>query len=1110
MKDYPLLADDPLWYKDAVIYELHLRAFLDTDADGVGDLPGLIERLDYLEELGVTALWLLPFYPSPLKDDGYDISDYVSINPTYGTVQQFKTFLHEAHDRGIRVITELVLNHTSDQHPWFLRAKRAEPGSPYRDFYVWSDSPDRYRDARVIFKDFEPFNWSWDPEACAYYWHRFYAHQPDLNYDSPAVQQAVLDVVNFWFNLGVDGLRVDAVPYLFEREGTTCENLPETHAFLKLLRRHVDKNFRDRMLLAEANQWPDDAAEYFGDGDEFHMAFHFPLMPRLFMSLRMADRFPLVDILRQTPRIPENSQWALFLRNHDELTLEMVTDEERDYMYRMYATDPEARINLGIRRRLAPLLNNDRRKIELLNGLLLSMPGTPVIYYGDEIGMGENIYLGDRNSVRTPMQWSADRNGGFSRANPQKLYLPLIIDPEYHYEAFNVETLQDNPDSLLWWMKRMIGLRKRFKAFGRGSTEYLYPRNRKVLTFLRRHGDETVLVVANLSGSAQQVEIDLGAYAGRQPIELVGSVEFAPLSEAPYPLTLGPYGFYWFSLEPQPIVMLPGRDEPPARLGPVPLLTVEPDRLFLPEMAPALERVLVRYLRGQRWFRGKARKVRSCRVADVLPVEDAHLLIVRMSYEYGEDQVYVVSLTIASGEEASRISREHPNAVIAQLEPPGDQGPPGILYEALASETFCRTLVKGVAGRRRFKGRAGLVQASATPSSHHLGSGKSEFPPQPRLMQAEQTNTSVVFGDQLILKVFRQIEEGTNPEIEIGRCLSEESGFANVPPMAGTLEYVNGKQEYSLAVLQRFVPNEGDAWEYTLDDLARYAQEVLRHPRVQIPPIPRRPLALLDGELPGLATETIGPYLSSMRTLGQRTAELHAALASMTHRPGFAPERFTTMNLKSMYQSVRASVLRTFEVLGDQLKGLPDEAMEDAEALLAVQDRVLERLAPLRSGKLAASRIRCHGDYHLGQVLYTGRDFVIIDFEGEPARPLSERRLKRSPLHDIAGMIRSFHYATQSILRRFEAISGHPPEELMALDQWLRFWYIWVSVTFLQAYREHLEPANIIPASADDLRGLLDAYLIDKALYEIGYELNNRPDWVRVPLRGMLSLVDER
>src|ERR1700678_3213198 len=480
----------PLWYKDAIIYEVHVRAFFDQNGDGMGDFAGLTQKLQYLQDLGVTAIWVLPFCPSPWRDDGYDISDYSNVHPAYGTLRDFQTFLREAHNRGLRVISELVLNHTSDQHVWFQRSRRAAPGSRWRNYYVWSDTPDKYRDARIIFKDFENSNWTWDPLAKAYYWHRFYSHQPDLNWDNPEVRQAMFEAMDFWFDLGVDGLRLDAVPYLFEREGTNCENLPETHEALRELRKHVDEKYRDRMLLAEANQWPEDAVAYFGNGYECNMAFHFPLMPRLFMALRMEDRYPITDILKLTPAIPDNCQWAMFLRNHDELTLEMVTDEERDYMYRTYARDREMRINLGIRRRLAPLLENDRPRIEMMNALLFSLPGTPVLYYGDEIGMGDNIFLGDRNGVRTPMQWSSDKNAGFSRANPQGLFLPIILDPEYHYEAVNVENQQGNLSSFLWWMRRIIAIRKRFPALGSGDFQMLAPENRKVLAYIRDYQTE--------------------------------------------------------------------------------------------------------------------------------------------------------------------------------------------------------------------------------------------------------------------------------------------------------------------------------------------------------------------------------------------------------------------------------------------------------------------------------------------------------------------------------------------------------------------------------------------------------------------------------------------
>ncbi|HWB75661.1 MAG TPA: maltose alpha-D-glucosyltransferase, partial [Nannocystaceae bacterium] len=540
-------SDDPLWFKDAIVYEIPVRAFNDSNGDGIGDLEGLIDTLDYVRDLGVTAIWLLPFYPSPQRDGGYDIADYRGVHPALGTIAVFKRLLREAHRRGIRVITELVINHTSDQHPWFQRARRAPPGSRHRDFYVWSETPERWQDARIIFQDYEASNWTWDPLARAYYWHRFYSHQPDLNFDNPDVREAILEVLDYWMAMGVDGMRLDAVPYLYERDGTNCENLPETHGFLRELRAHIDARYPNRMLLAEANQWPEDAAAYFGAGDECHMNFHFPLMPRMFMSLQVENSFPIVDILQQTPSIPANCQWAVFLRNHDELTLEMVTDEDRDFMYKVYASDPQMRVNLGIRRRLAPLLKT-RARIELMNALLFSMPGTPVLYYGDEIGMGDNVFLGDRDGVRTPMQWSPDRNAGFSRTNPQRLFLPVIIDPEYHYETVNVEAQQGNSESLLWWMKRMIALRKKHQAFSRGDIELLSPDNGKVLAFFRCYGDERILVVANLARSAQYVELDLRAHQGAVPIELLGGTAFPTIGEQPWLLTLGPHAFHWFLL----------------------------------------------------------------------------------------------------------------------------------------------------------------------------------------------------------------------------------------------------------------------------------------------------------------------------------------------------------------------------------------------------------------------------------------------------------------------------------------------------------------------------------------------------------------------------------
>jgi maltose alpha-D-glucosyltransferase / alpha-amylase len=538
---------DPLWYKDSLIYELHVRAFNDSNGDGIGDFPGLLEKLDYLEDLGVTAIWLLPFYPSPLKDDGYDIADYTGVNPAYGTLEDFRDLLEQAHRRNLRVITELVINHTSDQHPWFQEA-RSSRDNPRRDWYVWSDTDERYRGARVIFRDTELSNWAWDPVSKSYYWHRFFSHQPDLNYDNPAVSEEMWKVMKFWRDMGVDGFRVDAVPYLVEREGTSCENLPETHEVVKFLRRRLDENYPQNFLLAEANQWPADVRHYFGSGDEFHMAFHFPLMPRMFMAVNLEDRKPIMDILQQTPEIPETCQWGIFLRNHDELTLEMVTDEERDYMYDAYAMDNTARLNLGIRRRLAPLMENDRRRLELMNGMLMSLPGTPLLYYGDEIGMGDNIYLGDRKGVRTPMQWNGGWNAGFSTADPERLYAPLILNPVYGYPTVNVAAQRRSVHSLFSWMKRLIRVRKSCRAFSRGRLELLRPRNHRVFAYVRELENEKALVVNNLSSSAQAVELDLGSFEGYIPIEMFGGNPFPRIGRLPYFLTLGPHHFYWFRL----------------------------------------------------------------------------------------------------------------------------------------------------------------------------------------------------------------------------------------------------------------------------------------------------------------------------------------------------------------------------------------------------------------------------------------------------------------------------------------------------------------------------------------------------------------------------------
>ena len=1102
---------EPLWYKDAILYEIHVRAFADSDGDGMGDFKGLTSRLDYLQELGVTAIWILPFYPSPWRDDGYDIADYNEVHPAYGTMKDFKAFLREAHRRGLKVITELVINHTSDQHPWFQRARRAEPGSRWRDFYVWSDSPERYADARIIFKDFESSNWTWDPVAKAYYWHRFFSHQPDLNFENERVHRAVFQALDFWMEMGVDGMRLDAIPYLYEAEGTNCENLPRTHELLKKLRAHVDEKYPNRMLLAEANQWPEDSIAYFGDAQagECHMAFHFPVMPRLYMALRMEDRFPIVDILQQTPPIPADCQWATFLRNHDELTLEMVTDEDRDYMYRVYASDPRARINLGIRRRLAPLLGNDRRRIELMNGLLFSLPGAPVLYYGDEIGMGDNIYLGDRNGVRTPMQWSADRNAGFSRANPQKLFLPAVTDPEYHYEAVNVELQQGNPHSLLWWMKRVIALRKRHKAFSRGTLEFLYPRNHRVLAFLRRYGPETILVIANLSRFAQHVELDLPAFRGATPLELFGRTPFPQIGDLPYLLTVGPHSFYWFSLEmePEPLRLRRGASGSEVE---IPVLALQgPWESCLEGRCRAdFETALQHLLPTRRWFVGKARTIRHVSITESIPLElrlsgemDARLALVEVEYTDGEPETYALPLAFARGPRAAQVLRDWRPSVLARLQSDNPEEA-GLLYDALWDTGFARGLLDAIARRRRFKGEGRELAASpAAPFREILG----EAAPEPAILQGRQGSTSIAFGDRFVLRLFRRLEEGINPALEVGRFLTERTTFHCSPPVAGWLEIRGeGREPLTLGVLHGFVANEGDAWSYTLDILGRYFERVMS--ATPAGEATREPLLrLAELEAPADVRERIGIYLESARLLGQRTAEMHIALSSRPDDPDFAPEPFSLLYQRSLYQSMRSLTGRTFQLLEQRLGDLPEGVRADAEAILGAQERVIDRFAALLTGKVSATRIRTHGDYHLGQVLYTGKDFIILDFEGEPARPLSERRMKRSPFRDVAGMLRSFHYAAYAKL--FEESEAGVAPSVAALESWALDWERWTSATFLRAYLDRAWGTSFVPPSREEVGMLIDVYLLEKAVHELAYELNNRPGWARIPLQGIRQIL---
>jgi maltose alpha-D-glucosyltransferase/alpha-amylase len=1075
---------DTQWYRDAIIYQLHVKSFFDANNDGMGDFIGVTQKLDYVKELGATAIWVMPFYPSPLRDDGYDISDYRGINPSYGVPKDFKAFVKAAHDRGIRVITELVINHTSDQHPWFQKARLAKPGSAARNFYVWSDTDKRYEDTRIIFLDTEKSNWTWDEQAQSFYWHRFYSHQPDLNFDNPRVLEAVLDTMRFWLDLGVDGLRLDAIPYLVEREGTNCENLAETHAVLKAIRAAVDKDYPDRMLLAEANQWPEETAQYFGDGDECHMAFHFPLMPRIYMALAQEDRHPITDIMRQTPEIPEGCQWSIFLRNHDEMTLEMVTDKERDYLWKFYAADKRARINLGIRRRLAPLLGNDRRKIELLNSLLLSMPGTPCIYYGDEIGMGDNIYLGDRDGVRTPMQWSVDRNGGFSRVDPAKLFLPTIQDPIYGYLAVNVEAQLASPTSMLNWLRRMIVVRKSQKSMGRGTLRFLYPQNRKVLSYLRELEDETILCVVNVSNAPQAVELDLQEFDGTGLTELTAGTKFPRIGELPYLLTLPAYGFYWFKMEK---VGEDARQTSPYLPELFTLVaTGRIESIFAGRELAAFERTAApAYLQTRRWFAAKGSRVETLSVVDYTVIRDAthgRFILPTLSVSLAAQaiQTYFVPLAIETETDVDdetllpfAISRLRRGARM------------GLLYDADASPGFALSLL-GALQRGDILDTANGGQIRFAPSPL-LANEPPIDPANVRRMGAEQSNSSINLDDRMALKIYRRLQPGANPEVEIGRFLTDVAHFDNAPPTLGVVEHIGADGIVTaIAVLQRFVRNQGDAWTWTLNVLMRIMDALAFSS---------------DANLADIAAQGFDSYMPHMRRLGHRTAEMHKALATRTDDPAFAAEPLTLADMEDSVRDARGLAEKAFTRLEALNEGASDNARALAARLLARRDECFAIIDRSAVEPVGAIKTRIHGDYHLGQVLVVKDDVVIIDFEGEPARTLEERRAKFTPMRDVAGMLRSFAYAVATARRR---IAERLPEISSRLNKEL----IEFSEIFIDAYMESARDSAIWIDDEATQRRLLVLHTLSKAFYEIDYEAGNRPDWIDIPIEGVLTILD--
>ena len=1071
------LDGDEFWYKDAIIYQLHVKAFADSNNDGIGDFAGLTEKLGYLQDLGVTALWLLPFYPSPGRDDGYDIADYGAINPDFGTMKDFRRFIVEAKRRGLRVITELVVNHTSDQHDWFKRARRSDPKSSARNWYVWSDTDQKYAGTRIIFTDTEKSNWTWDPEAG-----QFFSHQPDLNFDNPRVVSALVQVMKRWLDTGVDGFRLDAIPYLCERDGTNNENLPETHAVIRTLRAELDAYAKGKVLLAEANQWPEDVQEYFGRGDECQMAYHFPLMPRIYMAIAQEDRFPITDILRQTPDIPGNCQWALFLRNHDELTLEMVTDVERDYLWSTYANDPRARINVGIRRRLAPLMDNDRRKIELMNSLLLSFPGTPIIYYGDEIGMGDNIYLGDRNGVRTPMQWTPDRNGGFSRADPARLYAPTIMDPVYGYESVNVEAQSRSLSSLLSATKRLISVRKSTLAFGRGTMTFIRPVNRSVLAYVRQYGDEVILCVANLSRSAQATELDLSAWKDRVPLEMLGRTRFPAIGELPYMITLAPYGFYWFQLR--------ERDKS-ERVAPS--VVPEFETLVVPLGATwvslartrsVFERdVLPDHLARTRWYPERSAEAIRPILTSAIPFCDIGDNKPWLAFFEATQQDAMTRYLLPLQIEWVRFDREryNPNALAAVRQGARE----GTLLDVATDQIFIALLLRNL--RETLTIEEGGVRLEFRPTSR-LSDKPIKPPVHIRAIESERSNSKAMVDNDYVVKVYRRLEFGTNPEIETGRFLTEVAGFANTPALLGSIELVEGDEKSAIAIVHAFVENQGDGWTVTAAYLDRFVDE-------------QRLLAA--SERRGESEEQV-PYLRYMSQTGRRVAEMHLALSGSHESADFAPEPTGAADVQRWIDNVSARDERVFDALKQRREMAKESDRLLIDQALAQRQALHDGLNELLPPDIDSLNIRHHGDFNLGRLLIVKDDIYIKGFGGESHRPLAERRRKAPAARDVASLIRSIDYSANVALERALRVT---PDEHGRLGAALAEWRDRSTAAFLAAYRETMTNARLWPADPHAAQQMLNFFLLEKSFYEIEYELANRPEWLRVPLMGMLRIL---
>src|SRR3990170_3408553 len=1090
----PLKSNDSLWFKDAIIYELSVRAFFDSNGDGIGDFQGLIQKLDYLEDLGINTIWLLPFYCSPLKDDGFDVTEHCDVHPDYGTLSDFKQFLKEAHRRGLRVITELVLNHTSDQHLWFKRSRKTKTSSRYRDFYVWSDTPEKYKEARVIFTSEESSNWSWDAEAKAYYWHRFFRHQPELNFDNAEVQLEMIKIVDFWMKIGVDGFRLSSVPFLFEEEGTSCENLPQTHVFLKRLRAHIDKHYKNRILIAEANLWPEDAADYFGEGQECHMNFNYPLMPRMFLALRTEDSYPIVDIMEQTPATPPNSQWALFLRNHDELGLEMVTEEEKDYLFKAYANDANTKFNAGIRRRLAPLMNNDRRKGELLHAILFSLPGSPVLYYGDEIGMGDNVYLGDRHGVRTPMQWDMNINAGFSNANPQKLYLPIITDPPYRHESVNVSAQEDNPSSFLWWMKNIISMRKRLNMFGRGEMKFLESTNAKVLAFVRTFEKQRIIVVANLSQFSQATVLNLADYKGCDITEVFSQNRFMNVTESDYPITLGPYGYFWFQAD------VAEKKEKEAS-GELPLLKTDSswEKLFdnYNEIRVLERKILLPFMKKCRWFGGKAKVVSKVSIHKTIPVKvegDTHFLtIIEVDYVQRLPEFYFIPLTFLPSDSLMERVEYTVQSVVCRGE---IQGRTGFIMDSSYDKVFRDFLFTSMGKEMKVRDDEGGTLLFNSGVFAKIDVNKEI---DSKILKADQSNTAIIYNDLYFFKFYRKLEKEINPELEVVRFLSEHTSFQNSPRYAGSVEYHDSEDNIIVfGLLQERVENQGEAWSMSVDSVGRFYERVMAKAKtIKLPKLVNK-AAIKFEESPEVIQEFIGRgFYERMVRLGLRTAEMHLALATDGSNAAFVPENFTANYQRSLYSSLRKLVKDRFNLLEASMPKLTPEVQQVAKKVLALETEILECFSEVYQLKMKAIKTRIHGDYHLGQVLFTGKDFVIIDFEGEPGLSFSERRLKKSPLKDVAGMMRSIHYAAFGKILLNE---NYRERDLEFLESWAEQWQHYVSRFYLGSYMEKMGMGTTLTRE-DDV--LIRTFLLEKAIYELGYELNGRPDWTIIPLRGI-------